>query len=256
MLTEGSATPSRTWSGCGRFSRNCCASRWWGGHCAGGSIIYRMTTTSSTRKWRRCSACRSRWCRSRQPARRRSRARRSGGSTRCRRRRSSPSRSAGAGYSIGVRNRIAVDWPTGGATGAGPGGHPAAVRSGGDAEPGEAERFVARRADSCRSGGISSRQSRAAIVFPDGCRSDATLRGEGHLRGTAARAVPAVAGRRAALCRREGASHCHPPSGSTHSCHRITAGSSNGCLRHPSGYRSGRGPGGAGPGPRSALRHG
>jgi hypothetical protein len=39
----------------------------WGGGCAVGSII-RTMTTDSTRKWHRCSVCRSRWCRSRLPA--------------------------------------------------------------------------------------------------------------------------------------------------------------------------------------------
>ena len=93
MLTEGWDCNTVTHViGLRPFSRNCCASRWSGGRCAGGSTTsIRMKTASSTRKSRRYSACRSRWSRSRQPAQRRSRVRRSGASTRCRRSRNSPS---------------------------------------------------------------------------------------------------------------------------------------------------------------------
>ena len=113
--------------------------------------------TGSTRKWRRYSACRSRWCRSRRPAPRRSLARRSGASMPCRRRHSLPSRCRGC---WGIRSACATalrwtgplwrDWCS-------TGGDSAAVGSGGDAEPGKTECVGAWRADPRRSGGVSSR---------------------------------------------------------------------------------------------------
>ena len=157
--------------------------------------------TISTRRWRRSSACRSRWCRSRRPVRRRSRARRSGAFMRCRRRRSSPSRCRGCW----VFDRRAqphcgglATWPLV--------LDPSAIRrirSGGDAEPGPAERVAP--------GGLvapiwrrSIATSRAAIVFPDGGGPDAALRGQETARRRRMCCFRSC-WRRAALYRREGA---------------------------------------------------
>ena len=145
------------------------------------------------------------------------------------------------GYSIGVRNRITVDWATVARLVLDPAAIPPQSDLAAMLNQGSPARLSPGGLIACRPSGISSRPSRAAVVFPDGRRPDPALRGEGHLRGAGARAFSPVAGRSCSAISLRRCSRCHRPSGSTPFSALLWLDHRTPACRHPSRYRSGRG---------------